>query len=238
MRQETLDHLRKVHGFIYDAHGTDPSELADKLEEVGNSRYARELLGILIQAGLVAQERIDGEDVWQCVQTKDQIDRAEADKIFVAAFKDTKIDDAGKERGGVVAQRSRVDTPTRATHTSPDGKCRCGCDAEVGPRSSYRPGHDARHASALAKKAIALEITRAEGLEALTHSEALQTKFLGQVRHAWGEEKWAQIDKQEREREAALNKAAEAFADRPSARQLTTGRRRASKRAAAGSASK
>jgi len=30
--------------------------------------------------------------------------------------------------------------------------CRCGCQQSVGPKSTYRQGHDARHASAVVRK--------------------------------------------------------------------------------------
>lgn len=32
-------------------------------------------------------------------------------------------------------------------------QCRCGCGQEVGPKANYRMGHDARHASAVARAA-------------------------------------------------------------------------------------
>lgn len=33
--------------------------------------------------------------------------------------------------------------------------CRCGCGQSVGRRATYRPGHDARHAAAIARAAAA-----------------------------------------------------------------------------------
>lgn len=35
--------------------------------------------------------------------------------------------------------------------------CGCGCDEQVGRKATYRPGHDARHASAVARQVAALD---------------------------------------------------------------------------------
>jgi len=47
-----------------------------------------------------------------------------------------------------------TDSGGAATPAS-DGTCRCGCTTPVRPGSTYRPGHDARHASAVARHLIA-----------------------------------------------------------------------------------
>lgn len=38
---------------------------------------------------------------------------------------------------------------------APFNLCRCGCGEHVAPKRSYRPGHDARHAGAVARALIA-----------------------------------------------------------------------------------
>ena len=63
-------------------------------------------------------------------------------------------------------------TTTETTNTGLNA-CLCGCGDTT--RGSYRPGHDARHASAVAR-AIAENPRRAKSLLAALPSAALQAK--------------------------------------------------------------
>lgn len=55
------------------------------------------------------------------------------------------------ERSGEAANLDGVDVTQAGSAATPEqpsaAGCRCGCGQQVGRRSTYRPGHDARHAS-------------------------------------------------------------------------------------------
>lgn len=53
--------------------------------------------------------------------------------------------------------------------------CTCGCGEQIGPRATYRPGHDARHAGAVAR-AIAADPKQAKTLLLALPSPALRAK--------------------------------------------------------------
>jgi len=54
--------------------------------------------------------------------------------------------------------------------------CTCGCGEKTGG-GLYRPGHDARHVSALVNQYKVGSIDRDKALKALEHSDKLQAKF-------------------------------------------------------------
>lgn len=55
-------------------------------------------------------------------------------------------------------------------------KCRCGCEENVAPKRHYRPGHDARHAGAVARALIANDSDRAASAARAAMSGALRAK--------------------------------------------------------------
>lgn len=73
-------------------------------------------------------------------------------------------------------------TPT--TDTTPAHTCRCGCNLQVSKNRQYRPGHDARHASAIARdvarQALETGTTDLSPVSALP-SQALQDKAVRQA---------------------------------------------------------
>lgn len=70
-------------------------------------------------------------------------------------------------------------TPTQGETTQVNGTefkgCTCGCGNPVAPKSQYRPGHDARHASAIGKRIAAENLNKADTAKAL---KALPTVHL------------------------------------------------------------
>lgn len=65
---------------------------------------------------------------------------------------------------------------TKATATQiPVNTCACTCGEQVGPKAMYRPGHDARHAGAVAR-AIAADPKQTKALLATLPSDALRAK--------------------------------------------------------------
>lgn len=65
---------------------------------------------------------------------------------------------------------------TKATATQiPVNTCACTCGEQVGPKAMYRPGHDARHAGAVAR-AMVENPKQAKALLATLPSDALRAK--------------------------------------------------------------
>lgn len=170
----TRGHLRATYLFVWDSFATDPSEVADHVDGVTNTRYARELLGVLVNAGLVAISEggeFDNEhDVWQPMQTHDEITRDEAESI-IDTWLDSKIPNPTTKKGNAMSTST---TRTKKTK-NPTGKCLCGCGENS--TSNYRPGHDARHAGQVARR-LAEKITPKQATDALAAlpSEALRLK--------------------------------------------------------------
>lgn len=61
----------------------------------------------------------------------------------------------------------------KSTATGPT--CTCGCGEQIGPKATYRPGHDARHAGAVAR-AIAADPKQEKTLLLALPSPALRAK--------------------------------------------------------------
>ena len=53
--------------------------------------------------------------------------------------------------------------------------CTCGCGEQIGPRATYRPGHDARHAGVVARS-IAADPKQTKTLLLTLPSPALRAK--------------------------------------------------------------
>jgi hypothetical protein len=142
--------LRAAYLLAFDNFSTDPVEVGNHLNR--NSRYGRELLGILVdQAHLVNDTYVNGtadSHVWQCNDTYDSTDRAAAEATidewlnskFQAEVADTKAASATKKK-------------TKDT-SNPAGlpACLCGCGEIANRGRNYRPGHDARHAGVVGRK--------------------------------------------------------------------------------------
>lgn len=66
---------------------------------------------------------------------------------------------------------SIVDAPDQPFNT-----CRCGCKEPIAPKRTYRPGHDARHAGAVARALLANDSDRAASAARAAMSGALRAK--------------------------------------------------------------
>lgn len=153
--------LREVFLFTFDVFATDPSEVQQGVDGVNNVRHARELLGVLVNKGLVVTDQNDdGTDVWQSADTYDYITREQATKNFDTVF-------VNPTEEVTVNTNDTLDNAT-AHHTTPKGgHCLCGCGALTNAGSIYKPGHDARHVSKLLKATLAGEVTKVEAHKAL-----------------------------------------------------------------------
>lgn len=138
---EQVDDLRKTYLTIFDNFAMNNSELADEMGKGFNTRYVRELAGALQHGGLVLiTEDGDGADVWQTIQTYDDITREEAE---------AKFNEWAKVKPPSPVNATSTSSPARSAGKAASREpheCLCGCGEVLTTRSLYRPGHDARHA--------------------------------------------------------------------------------------------
>ena len=171
MDRSTASALRNVYLLAFDDFATDPMDAA-RLANVKNTRYARELLGVLVGADLLVVSDVNGEgDVWQVCNpgTTDDSTRVEAVAVIDAWL-------ASVEGVEVVEPKP---IPKSVSGLTP---CLCGCGVQVAGKSLYRPGHDARHASQVAQ-AISVAGSDAEyrALLAELPTVALKAKAVAQA---------------------------------------------------------
>lgn len=132
--------------------------------------------------GLITLSDVNGEyNVWQSWKTYDGTDEAGALAYFDEAWPESMPE-------FVVHGTAIPNAPkTKAPNTGPQVRyvnayCLCGCgEAPIG-RKSYRPGHDARHASQVARRVLGGEPATIIGGELST--EALQQKAWAQVKRS------------------------------------------------------
>lgn len=137
--------LRETYLHVFDSFATTPTEVAAEVDGVNNVRFARELLGTLVTAGLVAEGEGDEGAVWQTYpDTYDSINRDEAERLI-----DTFLNTASKENTMSTATKTRPAPKAKDEGFHP---CYCGCGDNVPSKSFYRPGHDARHAGVVGRK--------------------------------------------------------------------------------------
>lgn len=137
----------------------------------GNSRFGRELLGLLQQAGL-ASEDTDG-----AVELDHWASATEALSAFEDAFGKTPTSSSAAK-----ADKPRSVRNGNAANTP----CGCGCGKGVAKGRTYLPGHDARHASAVART-IAADPSQGGRLLALLPSPALREKARAQAARITGQ---------------------------------------------------
>lgn len=140
---DSTQDLRNAFLFIFDSFATDPTEFAESTDSGShvNTKYARELFGILTNvAHLVAvAEDGDGNDCWQAVETYDNKTREEAEATIDAWLASQNL--------------NTIKESTTMTATKPTtGNCYCGCGAPLTGKSFYKPGHDARHAGIIGRR--------------------------------------------------------------------------------------
>lgn len=153
----------------FENFSTTPTELATEMKI--NTRYARELLGLLVKSGLAVDTEVNGSDqVWQSVKTYDHHTwievEADFDRIFTVEATPT-----------AAAKARRTGTET-ATNPAGLPSCLCGCGGVTNRNRNYRPGHDARHAGNVGRAvAAAAPADRKALLDALP-TDALKAKAL------------------------------------------------------------
>lgn len=149
---EQVDDLRKTYLTIFDNFAMSNSELADEMGKGFNTRYVRELAGALQHGGLVLiTEDGDGADVWQTIQTYDDITREEAEAKFNEWAKVKPPSPVSATTPAGAARPSPARAQSAEAH-----ECLCGCSEVLRTRSLYRPGHDARHAGTVGRAIAAI----------------------------------------------------------------------------------
>lgn len=140
---DQIEDLRNAYLFIADREQTLPSDVSDKFGH--NMRYSRELIGALMEKKLVV------------LDTSTDLDFYSAGKItgnplqtFDKVVKVPNSPAAGTDPKVKPAKKAAAKPATKEYHP-----CGCGCGENVPPKSSYRPGHDARHAGAVGREIAA-----------------------------------------------------------------------------------
>lgn len=136
------------------------------LQRSWNSRYVREMLGLLMAAGLA----VETEDQHGTTYESYTWEQAEGgpEAAFRAAFP------------GLPARKG-TDTPKPASKpakmppSAPGATCKCGCGQPTSG-GTYRPGHDARHVSQVVKAMVAAHWAKRAGLLAALPTDALRAK--------------------------------------------------------------
>ncbi len=159
---DTTDLDREVYLALFDSFALSAAEVGwavDLTSQAANSVLAR-----LEKAGLVARSRVKGQKAltWQTTQTYDEITRGQAEARFTETYTD---DNEEPDMTTTAATSPGAATP------APTPTCRCGCGRTV--KGTFAPGHDAKHASEVARQVVA---TGNVGLIRELPTEALQGK--------------------------------------------------------------
>jgi len=167
MTPDQAANLRATYLQVAMSWGTTPTEVASELDIP--VRYARELLGVLTNAGLVVINDTPDGDQWQDAQTEDEdpeqvIDRfladhtEEEDEMPTAAQKQAMAKPSAKKATAKSATKTatkKATAPAKDTNPADLPICLCGCGQPVTSRKSkYLPGHDARHAGNVGRQLI------------------------------------------------------------------------------------
>lgn len=216
------DDLKSVYMLTFNDFAIVPGDVTDSLPAINNTRYARELLGILTnQHMLTCDDNGNGEDVWQVINpgTYDDHTADEAESV-IDKWLDTAVPlpdyNPNHDTSNTDTKESKMTTatatqPKPATTTTDFRKCGCGCDANVSGKSLYKPGHDARHAGQIARQILTVRPESKAARDALL--DALPTPALRDKASALADLWIAKADaKVEREKERADRAAAKAEA--------------------------
>lgn len=216
------DDVRSVYLLAFDEFAIVPGDVIDSVDSVTNTRYARELLGLLTNNSLLAVTDVNQDgDVWQTSpDTYDNISREQAESII-----DTWLDKAiplpdynpNHDTSNTDPKERKMNTKTATvTHKTVDTtiafrKCGCGCDDNVSGKSMYKPGHDARHAGQVARQILTVRPESTTARDVLL--DVLPTQALRDKAAALSDLWIAKADaKVEREKERADRAAAKAEA--------------------------
>jgi hypothetical protein len=164
--------LKTAYMTAFDNFSTEPVEVGNAVN--GNSRYGRELLGTLVNAGLVVTTDSTGDLAWQCEATYDNVSREEAEATFeawVAAWERDEDEEPVKPAKKAAKKAAVAVNPANLP------VCACGCGIPVNYRTAmYKPGHDARHAGQIGRLAASRDAEERELIICQLPTEALRTK--------------------------------------------------------------
>jgi hypothetical protein len=149
IQQTMAKDLRNVYLTTYNTGTVDVGDIVDKCHV--NSRYARELLGVLEHADLLVKPDEGGSEWTYNVDFfQDKADNEDSAQEVV---------DGWLKEHGLAPQtpstatspaKDKPATPRTPKSKSPTGTCLCGCGSPT--RSNFAPGHDARMAGQVARE--------------------------------------------------------------------------------------
>lgn len=137
-----------------------------------NKSYARLILATLTDMGLLYEAAADAPGSHEGYHW-DQGDSQAFDDAWEARFNDPEARVAGDTK-----EKNMTEPATSKPIT-----CGCGCHQNVAKGRIYRPGHDARHASAVAREVASMTVPaeRARYIENHLPTQALRIKAQGQA---------------------------------------------------------
>lgn len=139
------DELRATYLAVFtDPNPTSASDIAE-LEEIGNIRFARELLGVLSTHDLI-EEVEDNTSVGWSVPNAAETD---FDSALNTVNQFLGTNNTNKEKK--MSKTASKDKPAKVEKEETFHACYCGCGENVPSKSFYRPGHDARHAGVIGR---------------------------------------------------------------------------------------
>lgn len=151
MDTETQTALRETYLYAFDGHGAIPTDL-ELAEIANNARHGRELLAVLTNANLLIQEDVNGDgDVWVPAEDRDHVTREDAE----GTIDNWLIQFSDQDTPSATTTPTPKKKASKVTTTTEFKKCLCGCDENVPPKSTFRPGHDARLAGQIARDMLA-----------------------------------------------------------------------------------
>lgn len=199
--------LRSAYMEAFDSFSIHFTDLAARKNGF-NSRYARELLATLTHAGLLTKDfDSDGGDMWQVINpgTYDNHTREEAEAVIDAFLNQ-----------GEPAMSKKTAAPAKKAVASKEKTfhpCNCGCKENVPSTSFYRPGHDARHAGAVAREIAANYTTK--GFDRRTLLKALPSDALRDKAEKIAEKATARLDAKMQKEADKANKPAKVSKPEP-----------------------
>lgn len=150
------DDLKRTYLTVYNIGTVDAGDIVDQVHV--NSRYARELLGVLAHHNLILNP--DENDTSVYTYNTDPFDdkadnEVSAEEVFDQWAKEHNLTPVAPHTPSTATNTANT---TSATPRQPQdrkskkgtGSCTCGCGRSTG--SLYAPGHDAKHAGEVARR--------------------------------------------------------------------------------------
>jgi hypothetical protein len=148
IQQTMAKDLRNVYLTTYNTGTVDVGDIVDKCHV--NSRYARELLGVLEHADLLVKPDENGSEWTYSVDFfQDKADNEDSAQEVIDGWLNEHGLAPRTPSTATPPPKDKPATPRTPKSKSPTGTCLCGCGSPT--RSNFAPGHDARMAGQVAR---------------------------------------------------------------------------------------